>query len=689
MTTGSTNECSALLCRTLAALALLGTGCHVGEGGTPGADGGDASAGDDGGGDDGADGADGDGGSDADDDGGSDGADQEPWEPGGPGGECAVDELVPPHVHLRRVKMLLTGEAATEAEVAAVMADPEALHGLIATWVESEPFRGKMGMFLTGALQQSQGGARDEYASQVNNDDGIQNFRPPAELYRNLDESFTRTALSIIDEGRPWSEIASTRTWMMTTAMLSYVLVSEKPTWGQVRYYKANTTIGGTNYTASTPIGVQISNRVFHAPQLPACADDPLSVTQNDRNFTMVMGGETGPNACKTQMPAIFTNADFNDWRPVTLTTLPEGEELEPFWDAPALRQTDTVALRSSKAGFFSTPSFLAGWRTNVDNSFRVTTNQSLIVGLGLAFEDTDVTAPLGDEGLSDAHAEPGTQCYGCHKNLDPMRNFFDNVYYPDTYAVRAAADMPALEASFSFQGHSSPGNDLADFGAIIADHPAFAAGWTQKLCYFANSQECNAEDPEFVRVVNAFEDSNLDFKTLVVELFSSPLVTGAACPQDVAMQPVPTSVSRREHLCHALEVRLGVDACDSSAVATSLSDALPADSWSRGSTVPNQPALSSLFYAATVDSLCRQMGNSIVDAEGSPLQSSDLQGSLDVLVQDLLGLAPSDPRHDSMRTILSEHLEDAAEVTTNAKTQLVSAFGLACTSPYLTSTDL
>lgn len=684
-TARTVSDHAALACRMLAALALTATACggdeagpHEDEPGATAADDG-ATGGADDADDDGSDGS----------DGGSDGADQEPWEPGGPGGECAVDELVPAHVYVRRVKMLLTGEAATDGEVAAVMADPGALRELVAGWVETAPFRQKMGIFLQSALQQPLGGARDEYASQVNNDDGIQNFRPPAELYRNLEESFVRTALSIIQDGRPWNEIASTRTWMMTTAMMSYMLVSEKPSWGQFRYYKGTVTIGGTTYTSSTSKSKQIADRVFYAPGLPACAGNPLVVNKNDRNFTMPMGGETGPNACKTSMPPLFQAADFEDWRPVTLTTLEDGENLQPFWDAPTLRQLDTIALRSSKAGFFSTPAFLAGWRTNVDNSFRVTTNQALIVGLGLAFEDSDVTMPLGDEGLSDAHAEPGTQCYGCHKNLDPMRNFFDNVYYPDTYAVRAAADMPNVPPSFSFQGQTATGETLADLGAIIADHPAFAAGWAQKLCYFANSQACNAEDPEFARVVGAFEDSNLDFKTLVVELFSSSLVTGAECPQDVEMAPVPTSVSRNEHLCHALEMRLGMDACSSSNVATSLSEALPNDSWSRGATVPNQPTQSSLFFAATTDSLCRRIGNTVVDAEGSPLQSSDMPAAVNVLVHDVLGLQPSDPRHDLMQTILTEHIEDAAEIVTNTKAQLVSAFTLACTSPYLTTTDL
>ncbi len=681
---------NASLLRAVGVLALMTFGCNDSGDGPDGEDKDSVGEGtaDDGG--DGADdeGDDGDGDGDGGDDGGTtDDGEEEPWEPGGPGGECAVDELVPAHVYVRRVKTLLTGEAPTDEEVSAVMADEGALAGLIEGWVDSDNFRTKLHEYFRVTLQQAPLG-RLEYVSQIGNSDGAGQFRPPDALYDNLNDSFVRTAVKLVDDGRPFNEIASTRTWMMTTAMMSYLVASDQRGWGQTTYYSSSMTQGGVTFNASTPMATQIANQTFYVANAPAGCT-PETSNNITRLYTRATGEDAGPNDCEMSIQGLFNAGDFDDWREVTIETLGEGEELVKFYDAPTLRGADTIALRSAKAGFFSSPSFLAGWRTNEDNSFRVTTNQTLIVALGLAFEDTDVTNPLGDEGLAEAHAEPGTECYGCHKNLDPMRNFFDNIYYPDTYSVLAPGDMEPLEASFSFQGHSAGGQDLADFGQIVSEHPVFAAGWTQKLCYLANSQGCDTSDPEFIRVAKAFEDSNFDFKTLVVELFSSPLITGAECPEDVAMTAVPSSGSRREHLCAALNVRLGIDACDLNNNTRDLSDALPADSWSRGSYVPNQPAQSSLFYAATTDSLCRTIAIGVVNAEGSPLQSDDMDASLDVLVEQVMGLAPSDPRHDDMLGLLGAHVLDAAEITTNARNQLRSAFTLACTSPYVTSTDL
>ncbi|MEX1367832.1 MAG: hypothetical protein AB1Z98_32185 [Nannocystaceae bacterium] len=666
----------------LAALGLLTPGCL---GGSAGADDDepDPNASADGEGEGGED-PDGDGGEDS----GGDGS-EEPWEPDGPSGECAVDELMPPHVYVRRVKTLLTGAAATDEEVAAVVANPEVLADLIAGWVQTDAFSDKLAQYLRVTLQQAPGG-RTEYVSQIANADGIGQFRPPNALFDNLDEMFVRTALKIVEEGRPFTEIASTRSWMMTTGVMAYLLLADQRDWGSTTYYGGTYSSGGINYSASTPMATQIANMTFHVDYEAGSGCGVESSNNETRLFTRMMGSFAGNqnDPCNAGIDGLFDASDFDDWREVELSTLPEGESLLRFYDAPTLRSTTTLALRSSKAGFFSAPAFLAGWRSNEDNSFRVTTNQSLIVALGLAFEDTDVTTPLGDEGLAEGHADPSTQCYACHKNLDPMRNFFDNVYYPDSYAVRTAQDMPGLEASFSFQGHSSPGETLADFGQIVSEHPGFASGWTQKLCYLANSQGCDTSDPEFARVAGAFADSNYDFKTLVVELFSSPLVTGADCPDGVPMTMVPSSTTRREHLCALLEQRLGQDACNLSDTTRNLAAALPADAWARGSDVPNQPTQSSLFYAATTESLCREIGEEYVDAEGSLLQSADLEVAVDVLVEQVMGVATSDPRHASTHGLLSTHLLDAATVTDDATKQLVSAFVLACTSPYITSTD-
>ena len=92
-----------------------------------------------------------------------------------------------------------------------------------------------------------------------------------------------------------------------------------------------------------------------------------------------------------------------------------------------------------------------------------------------------------------------------------------------------------------------------------MAEHPRFAAAWTQKLCQFANASACHEDDPELQRVAGAFRDSNHDFKTLVRELFSSPLVTYAEPTKTAETNGVVISIARRETLCARLGNRLGI----------------------------------------------------------------------------------------------------------------------------------
>ena len=51
--------------------------------------------------------------------------------------------------------------------------------------------------------------------------------------------------------------------------------------------------------------------------------------------------------------------------------------------------------------------------------------NQTMIVALGKSFDDSNNTVPVSEDLLDREHAAPGTPCYGCHRTLDPMRQFF------------------------------------------------------------------------------------------------------------------------------------------------------------------------------------------------------------------------------------------------------------------------
>jgi hypothetical protein len=66
-----------------------------------------------------------------------------------------------------------------------------------------------------------------------------------------------------------------------------------------------------------------------------------------------------------------------------------------------------------------------------------------------------------------------------------------------------------------------------------------FAISVAQQLCYTSNSAPCLEDDPEFRRVVAAFESSKFNFPTLIRELYSSPLVTNATTTMTTTQEPV------------------------------------------------------------------------------------------------------------------------------------------------------
>jgi hypothetical protein len=124
-------------------------------------------------------------------------------------------------------------------------------------------------------------------------------------------------------------------------------------------------------------------------------------------------------------------------------------------------------------------------------------------------------------------------------------------------------------------------------------------------------------------------------------------------------------------------------------------------DAFSRGSQTPVTPAYPDLFYRAATEELCENIANQVVDATGAPFTSSSTSctngdGVLTKLVEQVMGLNPSDPAHAQALAILQTHCAAASKPattgtggrtpgggTTSAQTTgLRSTFVLACESP-------
>jgi hypothetical protein len=403
---------------------------------------------------------------------------------------------------------------------------------------------------------------------------------------------------------------------------------------------------------------------------------------------------QSGGSATAPQL----ATSDFSDWKLVTIRPPKTGEVASTFYDLPALRSATTLVLSIPRVGFFSTPAFFANWQTNTSNQMRVTMNQTLIVALGAAVDGTDRTTPPTDlpPGLDAVHsASPA--CARCHVTLDPTRSIF-SASYSWNYHDQLDTTWSGQPGEFIFQGVVQPVTSMADLGSTLAAHPFFGAAWVEKLCYYANSGPCDAVDPEFQRLVSLFQASNYSWNTLVAELFASPLTTNAMPTETTTAHGEIVAVSRRDHLCAALDNRLGLsDVCglkattkkQMTATVPQIVSGLPSDGYGRGSTIPVLPNQPSLFYRAATENICAAVAAQVIDVAaakqtdaGTYWSSSDPDGAIADFVAKVMALVPSDPRSAAASSLLHDHFTAAIQQGATATAALQSTFVAACLAP-------
>ena len=664
-------------------------------------------------------------------------------------------EAISAQAYLRKVKNLLTGLAPTASEVKAVTSasDPSAaLKDLIDDWMAMPEHEGKMRRFFINAFQQTGFTPTEDFKPQLLENGGF-DLGPLGvygddafpKLIDNLEESFARTAWDIVSSGHPFTEVLTTHTFMMTTALQSLYLQIEMPndqpfnfSFGMNQPAKLAWSIdmSGTAIPLMDTLDANSANYMIfddERPTLavgfelqPTCNGDARVNAQEGYallfqrliGFTPRYPFSANPECWEHASKPYFTADDLSDWRPVTIVPLGSGEAYVEPYDLPTLRQSSELALALPRVGFYTTPAFLALWSTNDSNQHRVTANQTLLAALGVTLTPDSTVVPASTVGLDAQHAVDGSECQGCHKILDPLRTFWDNQLdyndrndFPSNSFGGTSNPRPAAKGgSVAIANVNASGASMDDLGGLLLQvqdqgDPAvsrFAIAMAQSLCYWADSAQCSIDDPEFRRVAAAFESSKFDFKTLIRELFASPLVTGAETTVTFERRNVDVSISRRDHLCAALSNRLGVpDLCalsvafpyssgfgsTSDSYATDrarfrIAGSVAADGFSRGSETPVTPSSPTLFYRAASELLCESAASQAVDATGSPFSSSDATSSINKMVEVVMGYAPGDSHHDSAVTILNDHFTQAQGSGASATDALRSTFSLACQSP-------
>jgi hypothetical protein len=654
---------------------------------------------------------------------------------GAEGGPAPVPfEPLAPAAYLGKVKNLLVALPPTDDELQTVSADPSKLKTLIAGWMKLPEYDRKMERFFELAFQQTQ-------VSEIDFDDQaypkrlVINRAVEPLLIENATSSFARTMQALVAAGEPFTKAATTKSFMLTTALketLAFLDVWQVSDSGTVTdRLKASMPKGATLTvsTASGPIPIEQtldpkSPNYMHwyNPDLPllearnpGCGADPITMPMSAIALHWLILGSfdgykvAGATPCKqyegsAQAPQL-TAADFSDWTMVTIREPRAGEAPTAFYDLPALRNAKELVLAVPRVGFFTTPAFFANWQTNTSNQMRVTLNQALIVALGAQVDGVDGTMTPGNPppGLDAEHASAGAACLACHQTLDPLRSIFSATYSVN-YHLQDVAALKAQPGMFAFQGVVKPMSTVDDFAQHLATHPLFAPAWVQKLCTYANSARCDADDPEFQRIVAAFESSGFSWNALVAELFSSPLVTNATATETAMRDGVTVAVTRRDHLCAALDARLGfTDVCGrapttkapSKAVAA-IASGMPSDGYGRGAVDPVLPNDPSLFYRAGMENLCASIAALVIDVPAAKAipnvktwSSANPDAAIADLVGTLLSLPPSDARAPQATAILKEHFTSAIAQKASAGDALKSTFTTACLSPSMLGVGL
>jgi hypothetical protein len=651
------------------------------------------------------------------------------WDPSGNAGECNVDALLSPYSYGAKVKTLLTGLPLEDAELQQLVDDPESLKGLIDEWLALPESAAMFERFFMTAFQQTNLDAESFFyllgraASTTGNFTNPNTPRVHDMLNANFSESFARTALELVRQGRPFNEVITTDTFMMTTAQMVYLAYIDDDVVDDEEKHTVRTT-GGDFPTirlvrdqASAPPVEQALDP--SSPNFATFWHSELATLESTCNVTAVNTVNTTQNVngqWKITSPSFFVlsqlfgrhqsvsrhNAgcatgaanntpllqreDFSDWHMVQVRKPDSGETPTKFYDLDALRGGTEMRLLTDRRGFFSTPGFMGTWPNNEDNSSRVTMNQILIVALGKSFEG-EAVSDFSPTSLDAEHIDPTSECYGCHQTLDPMRDFV-RASYTNFYGQQLDEERMNLEADFVFGGVTTKGKGVADLAQILANHPEFAYGWVQKLCYYANAEAC-PEGEELDRVAGAFVDSNFDFTLLVRELFSSPLITGSKCVSGVDAG-TKAVIARRSLLCAELSNRLGIeDLCGLRTLnpgsttlqnnVRSATESVPDDSFSRAVVEPVVIGETGMFTRANHEAACVLVAQQAfatafpdLTAETAPL----------TLVTQVMALPPSDPRHAGALAIVEEHITEAMALGGTELEALQSAFVLACMSP-------
>jgi len=575
-----------------------------------------------------------------------------------------IDDFSKAESTIVKVKYLLSGDAVLSSELdQAIEVDgslkPDAFKGLVRSWIDQPSAKSKLQTFFELSLYQDEWEYPEDgtpLLGMILPQGGGNNQNINKTVWtQNLQESYARTVMKILDDDKPFNDIVSSSERMVTSALLSTLRFVD---------------------TANEGDGVELTDLTFnnHLRSLRA--------------------------------------SDFEDWR---LVDLQSGGSGPVFSNMNAIRNIGdggSIQLKITRPGFFNTLGFQFRFPTNDANDFRVLASETLVVATNRIFEAGDPTIEGDLSALDEDHAGPGTACYLCHRLLDPIRETFRTQY--DQF-YRFNPEGTVKKSEFAFQEHKGRSDDLPEFAQTLSQHPLFSVGWAGKLCEYINSEKCDEAHPEFIRITEAFKLSGLNFKTLLLEMLTSKLVSAkgggvevAAGGEEVPLVQKPLiSIARQRHLCAAIDARYkqvlvknNLEAqiadqkvCNWNANIQTAVSGVALTSTARGTAGFSQSPHSSAFSIQSLEETCKLLADEMVgganDAFNGNNRTTSLAATTD-MVNFIMGLASNHSRYQVSKEALdSLYLSAMNDVNLSSREALKQSFIFACSSPDMAGVGL
>jgi hypothetical protein len=351
--------------------------------------------------------------------------------------------------------------------------------------------------------------------------------------------------------------------------------------------------------------------------------------------------------------------------------------------------------------GFFTTLAFFANWPTNPSNSYRVTPTRRSSWRSAAASTTGNTTVQVARRAWTRCTCSRARRASRATRRsircATSLKQSYSLTYFQQLSTAQPKnPPLPAEGVVHRRRQRAVRGSGVATLAQAMASTRASPSPGRRSSAS-SPTQRLPRGRSRVPAVAKAFSDSKFDFKTLVRELYSSPLVTYAAQTKTAA-EGVVMSIARRETYCDRLGNRLGVKDSATAAATARCQDRGPGAqpvarhprlrllARRREPVTPHDP---NLFFASATEKICMAVARQLVETATATWKVGAPDPAIAEFVQDADGRAGERRCTPRLVDILTRHYMAAKNAKETPADALRSTFTVACSSPLAVSMGL